>query len=114
MKPPQALNVPGTTEAERMSNALRMVLTVPKKDLLKAEAKLKAKNRRKREKARPHKAMQAPANANANESAFMINQGIPPPFRSDFHRTVVFITSHIGIAPGTPMHQGSKIECSLG
>jgi hypothetical protein len=29
-----------------------MVLTVPKKDLLKAEAKLKAKNRRRRDKAR--------------------------------------------------------------
>jgi hypothetical protein len=35
-----------------MSNALSMVLTVPKQALLKREAKEKAKNARKREKAR--------------------------------------------------------------
>jgi hypothetical protein len=52
MKPLSAPNVPGNTEAERMSNALRMVLTVPKQALLKREAKEKAKNARKRERAR--------------------------------------------------------------
>jgi hypothetical protein len=41
MKPLPAPNVPGNTEAERMSNALKMVLTVSKKDLLKKEARLK-------------------------------------------------------------------------
>jgi hypothetical protein len=51
-KPLPAPHVPGSTEAERMSNALSMVLTVPKQALLKREAKEKAKNARKREKAR--------------------------------------------------------------
>jgi hypothetical protein len=47
MKPEPAPSVPGNTEAERMSNALRMVLTVPKEAILKAEAKLKeAKEKR--------------------------------------------------------------------
>jgi hypothetical protein len=41
MKPLPAPNVPGHTEAERMSNALRMVLSVPKETILNAEAKLK-------------------------------------------------------------------------
>ena len=41
MKPAPAPNVPGDTDAERMSNALRMVLAVSKKDLLKKEARLK-------------------------------------------------------------------------
>jgi len=41
MKPEPAPHVPGNTEGERMSNALRMVLTVPKEAILKAEAKLK-------------------------------------------------------------------------
>lgn len=41
MKPQPAPNVPGKTDAERMSNALRMVLTVSKKDLLKKEAQAK-------------------------------------------------------------------------
>ena len=51
MKPAPPPNVPGNTEAERMSNALRMVLSVSKADLLKEEARLKrtsAKNRRKK------------------------------------------------------------------
>jgi DNA (cytosine-5)-methyltransferase 1 len=43
-------NVPGNTEAERMSNALTMVLTVSKKDLLKKEAGLKRASGKKRAK----------------------------------------------------------------
>jgi hypothetical protein len=38
MKPLPAPHVPRETDAERMSNALKAVLTVSKKDLLKAEA----------------------------------------------------------------------------
>lgn len=41
MKPLPAPPVPGNTEAERMSNALRTVLMVSKEDLLKKEAALK-------------------------------------------------------------------------
>jgi hypothetical protein len=49
MKPlPAAPNVPGNTEAERMSNALSMVLRVSKADLLREEARLKRKNEKKR------------------------------------------------------------------
>jgi len=47
MKPLPAPNVSGNTEAERMSNALRMVLTVSKKDLLKKEARLKRASKKK-------------------------------------------------------------------
>jgi hypothetical protein len=50
MKPAPAPNVPGDTPAERMSNALRMVLTVPKEALLKEEAKTKRQRDRKRSK----------------------------------------------------------------
>jgi hypothetical protein len=51
MKPlPAAPHVPGNTDAERMSNALRSVLTVSKHDLLKREARMKRKRDRKREK----------------------------------------------------------------
>lgn len=50
MKPEPAPHVPGKTEAERMSNALRMVLTVPKEDILKKEAKLKRQREKKRAK----------------------------------------------------------------
>lgn len=50
MKPLPAPNVPGNTEAERMSNALRMVLSVSKKDLLKKEAGEKRAREKKREK----------------------------------------------------------------
>jgi len=46
MKPAPAPKVPGNTEAERMSNALRMVLTVSKKELLKKEAAENAHARR--------------------------------------------------------------------
>jgi hypothetical protein len=49
-KPLPAPNVLGTTEAERMSNALSMVLTVSKKDLLKKEARLKRATEKKRSK----------------------------------------------------------------
>ena len=38
MEPEPPPPVPGNTDAERMSNALSMVLTVSKKDLLKKEA----------------------------------------------------------------------------
>ena len=50
MKPSPAPHVPGNTEAERMSNALRHVLTVSKADLLKKEEKVKRANNKKREK----------------------------------------------------------------
>lgn len=50
MKPAPAPNVPGNTEAERMSNALSMVLTVSKKDLLKKEVRLKRASEKKRSK----------------------------------------------------------------
>jgi hypothetical protein len=50
MKPEPAPSVPGNTDAERMSNALRMVLTVPKEAILKAEAKLKRAKEKKRKK----------------------------------------------------------------
>jgi hypothetical protein len=50
MKPLPAPHVPGNTDAERMSNALRTVLAVSKKDLLKKEAKLKKAREKKRAK----------------------------------------------------------------
>ena len=40
--------VPGNTEAERMSNALRMVLKISKADMLKKEARLKRARKKKR------------------------------------------------------------------
>ena len=54
MKPAPAPSVPGSTEAERMSNALRMVLTVPKAALLKKEAQIKQANDKKRAAKRTH------------------------------------------------------------
>jgi len=49
MKPlPAAPDVPGDTPAERLSNALNMVLRVSKADLLKKEARLKRASERKR------------------------------------------------------------------
>jgi hypothetical protein len=48
MKPRPAPTVPGDTDAERMDNALRKVLTVSKADLLKAEAKWKRARARKK------------------------------------------------------------------
>jgi hypothetical protein len=53
MKPQPAPEVPGNTDAERMSNALRMVLTVPKEAILKEEAKLKKAKEKKRKKRSP-------------------------------------------------------------
>jgi len=50
VKPEPAPNVSGNTEAERMSNALRMVLTVSKVGLLKKEVRLKQARQRKRAK----------------------------------------------------------------
>jgi len=51
MNPPQpAPNIPGNTPAERMSNALRMVLRVSKPDLLKREARVKRANIKRRAK----------------------------------------------------------------
>ena len=48
MKPLPPPNVPGNTDAERMSNALRMVLKVSKADLLKKGASIKRANDKKR------------------------------------------------------------------
>ena len=53
MKPLPAPNVPGNTDAERMSNALRMVLTVSKQDLLRKEARTKRARDKKRAKKAP-------------------------------------------------------------
>jgi hypothetical protein len=53
MKPEPAPSVPGNTEAERMSNALSMVLTVSKKDLLKKEARLRRSNALKKSRKKP-------------------------------------------------------------
>ena len=50
VKPHPAPQVPGNTDAERMSNALRMVLTVSKKDLLKKEERLKRASEKKQAK----------------------------------------------------------------
>jgi len=48
MKPLPPPPVPGNTDAERMDNALRMVLAVPKEAVLREEAKLKGIRERKR------------------------------------------------------------------
>jgi hypothetical protein len=50
MNPQAAPSVPGETPGQRLSNALRMVLTVSKEDLLKKESKLKRASARKRAK----------------------------------------------------------------
>jgi len=50
MKPLSPPNVPGKTDAQRMSNALRSVLTVSKTDLLKKEARVKRASEKKRAK----------------------------------------------------------------
>jgi hypothetical protein len=47
---PPAPSVPGNTDAERMSNALSMVLKVSKADLLKEEDRLKRASEKKRAK----------------------------------------------------------------
>ena len=48
MKPAPAPDVPGSTEAERMSNAVRKMFTVSKDELLKAEEKWKREQARKK------------------------------------------------------------------
>jgi len=58
MKPLPAPDVPGDSPSERLSNALRMVLTVSKEDLLKEEAKWKVKNRKRRARATAKKPAQ--------------------------------------------------------
>lgn len=50
MKPLPAPSVPGNTDSERMSNALRMVLTVSKDELLRKETRLKRASAKKRAK----------------------------------------------------------------
>jgi hypothetical protein len=52
-KPAPPPNVPGKTDAERMSNALTKVLTVSKADLLKEEAKWKRTQARKKRSKKP-------------------------------------------------------------
>jgi len=52
MKPLPAPQVPGNTDAERMSNALNMVLKVSKADLLKKESRLKRASEKKRAKSK--------------------------------------------------------------
>ena len=53
MNPLSAPNVSCNTEAERMSNALRAVLTVPKAALLKKEARIKRAKDKKRAAKKP-------------------------------------------------------------
>jgi len=48
MKPLPAPDVPGRTEAEKFSNALRQVFSVSKDDLLKREAAEKKSRQRKK------------------------------------------------------------------
>jgi hypothetical protein len=48
-----APNVPGNTDAERMDNALRKILTVSKADPLKEEAKWKRARARKKRDTKP-------------------------------------------------------------
>jgi hypothetical protein len=50
MKPIPAPDVPGETPSERMSNALRIVLTVSKEELLKREGQVKRERAKKRKK----------------------------------------------------------------
>jgi hypothetical protein len=50
MKPLPAPNVPGNTPWEKMDNAMRMVLKVPKEAVLKQEAKEKRQLERKKKK----------------------------------------------------------------
>ena len=53
MKKSPPPHVPGNTEAERMDNALRMILAVPKEAVLKEEAKLKRARAKKRAAKKP-------------------------------------------------------------
>ncbi len=49
MKPLPAPQVPGDTEAERMSNAVKMLFAASKSEFVKKETKTRARNRKKRE-----------------------------------------------------------------
>jgi len=49
MKPLPAPDVPGTTEAERMSNAVNRMFSVSKEELAKREAKWKRAQMRKKQ-----------------------------------------------------------------
>ena len=54
MKPLPAPDIPGSTEAERMDNAVRKLFTVSKEDYLKEEARLRRiRDRKKRAKKTP-------------------------------------------------------------
>ena len=48
MKPLPAPDIPGSTERERMDNALRRILSVSKDDLLKRESEDKKSRQRKK------------------------------------------------------------------
>ena len=50
MKPAPAPKVPGATPWERLDNAIRLVLTVPKESVVKAEARTKKLRPKKRAK----------------------------------------------------------------
>jgi hypothetical protein len=52
MKPAPAPNVPGDTEAERMDNAVRKFLSVPKDAYLKEEERLKKLRERRKKRAK--------------------------------------------------------------
>ncbi len=54
MKPASAPHVPGNSESERMSNALRSVLTVSKADLLAAEEKWKKEQQKAKRQKKAH------------------------------------------------------------
>jgi hypothetical protein len=53
MRLPPPVTIGGSTPAERLDLALRKVLTVPKDELLKADAKLKQRREKRRTKSKP-------------------------------------------------------------
>jgi hypothetical protein len=53
MKPAPPPEVPGSTPAERMDNAVRMMFSVPKEAYLKQEARLRQARARKRAAKKP-------------------------------------------------------------
>jgi hypothetical protein len=53
MNPNPAPDVPGRTPSERLSNALNIVLTVSKEDLVREEARLKKARARKKRAKKP-------------------------------------------------------------
>jgi hypothetical protein len=54
MKPLPPLEVPGTTEAERMDAAVRALFAVPRAAFEKEESRLKARKDRKKRQAKKH------------------------------------------------------------